>query len=320
MHYAEELEKLIASYSWAKAVPIDRLLAWKEATARRPMIALGSGGSLSAAHFAALLHRHYARGQAKHITPYELLLNEPELSGISLMMLSASGDNSDILSAFETGIGRGAEALSALCMRRNSPLAKQGRPHSHAYLFEEDIPTGKDGFLATNTLLATLALLARAYGAELLDSLSTPPPIDFRAPDPGLLIQIVYGGWSAPVATDLESKLNESGLASACMNDYRNFAHGRQLGMFYHRENAHLLALITPETADIAERTLSLLPPGFSVSKLCTRRAGAAGTLELLMQALYWVKAVAMARGLDPAHPARVPDWVFQMYKLSPHP
>lgn len=122
------------------------------------------------------------------------------------------------------------------------------------------------------------------------------------------------------MATDLECKLNESGLASACMNDYRNFAHGRQLGMFYNRENSHLLALITPETADIAERTLSLLPPGFSISRLRTDHAGAAGTLELFVQALYWVKALALARGADPARPAQVPDWVFQMYKLSPHP
>lgn len=319
MHYGKELERLAESYAWARTVPLGRLLDWKEACGTRPLLAIGSGGSLAAAHFAALLHRRHGRHQAKHLTPYELLLNEPELSGVSLMLLSASGDNADILSGLDAGLERNASAISALCMKRNSPLAHKAQHQSHCYIFEDDIPTGKDGFLATNTLMATLTLLARAYGAELLESLPAPPPPALLSGNPKLLIQIVYGGWAAPVATDLESKLNESGLGSAAMNDYRNFAHGRQLGMLHHWQNSLLIALVTPETAALAERTLACLPPDYSKIQLSTHHHGPAGTLDLWFQALYLVKAIAASKDCDPARMAQVPDWVFGMYKLSPH-
>lgn len=316
MFYAKDLEKLATAYGWARTVKLGRLAEWVQTARERPLIAVGSGGSLSAAHFAALLYRRIAHGQAKHLTPYELVLNEPNLQGVSLVLLSASGDNTDIIGALNVAEEKGAACIAALCMKEGSPLAKASGPHTH--VFEENIPTGKDGFVATNTLLATFTLLARAYGAPLLDSFSTPQAITFDPFPHTPLVQIVYGGWAAPVATDIESKLNESGLAMVSINDYRNFAHGRQFGMLSHGSNAHLLALITPETAGIAERTLSLLPAEFSVSRLSTDREGPEGTLDLLIQALFWVKDLAQARGADPSRPNHVPDWVFQIYKLQP--
>jgi hypothetical protein len=131
-------------------------------------------------------------------------------------------------------------------MKRNSPLARASREYSNLDRFEFRPPAGKDGFLATNSLLATAILVARGYHS----------PNDASSELPETLADVAYGGqtaedylsWleeaSAPLwrretlvvlygpstqaaAVDLESKFTEAALGQVQLADYRNFAHGR---------------------------------------------------------------------------------------------
>jgi hypothetical protein len=53
------------------------------------------------------------------------------------------------------------------------PLSQTVRAFNHGFSFEFELPTGSDGFLATNTLLALSTAAVRAYPLNLV--LSLPP-------------------------------------------------------------------------------------------------------------------------------------------------
>jgi len=60
------------------------------------LIAIGSGGSLSACSYAVLLHQQFG-GIAKALTPLELNYSKSVIKDINLLFISASGKNTDIL-------------------------------------------------------------------------------------------------------------------------------------------------------------------------------------------------------------------------------
>src|SRR5690606_28220019 len=127
-------------------------------------------------------------------------------------------------------------AVVALCTRADTPLRTQLRAHRHASAFEFVGPSRKDGFLATNSLLLSCALLARAYGIDLPDDLpaltaySELDPKDVRALLRPSTIALA-SGWAVPAAMDLESKWSEAGFGSVTVTDVRNVAHGRHHGL-----------------------------------------------------------------------------------------
>ena len=99
--YAKELAALGDTYEWARGVPIDPLEEFVDEASTRPLLAIGSGGSATAAHLAALLHRFHAGAFARYATPLDILLSEPNLSDTSALLLSASGKNRDVLATLE---------------------------------------------------------------------------------------------------------------------------------------------------------------------------------------------------------------------------
>ncbi len=78
--FDSELGCLASTYSWAMKKNIDQLANSISASASLPLLAVGSGGSFTAAHFASVLHQKYARKIAKAITPLELVSSAPNLS------------------------------------------------------------------------------------------------------------------------------------------------------------------------------------------------------------------------------------------------
>jgi len=98
-------------------------------------------------------------------TPLEAV-SEPLDPGIATWLLSAGGGNVDILRAFNVLASREPRQLGVLCGKSQSALADAAREHSFADLLLYEPPAGKDGFLATNSLLAFAAVLTRAYVSE----------------------------------------------------------------------------------------------------------------------------------------------------------
>ena len=129
-------------------------------------------------------------------------------------------------------------------------------------------PIGKDGFLATNSLLSFMVLIHRAYAADAGREISLPSKLPeprttgtLLAPSP-TTYSILYAGWATPAAMDIESKLVEGGLADAHYADLRNFAHGRHHWLARRGEKTTVVALVTPEWSELVDKTLAILPPG----------------------------------------------------------
>src|SRR5207248_8232508 len=84
--------------------------------------------------------------------------------------------------------------LIVLCMSVGTLLARLAAKFPYADFVELDIPSGKDGFLATNSLLSSAILLARGYANAC--GLPVPLPSDFAD------LLMVTGAGEAPAGFD----------------------------------------------------------------------------------------------------------------------
>ncbi|MCY1037020.1 HAD hydrolase family protein [Corallococcus sp. BB11-1] len=315
--FASELAALEDTLAWALTRDVTGLQKFVADVADRPLVAIGSGGSSTACHLAALLHRTRHRRPAHFTTPLDVLSIPAGLHRAGVFLASASGKNKDVLAAFDACIADEAPAVAAITLRAENPLKDAASSFARARVFAADAPAGKDGFLATNSLVATCTLIARAYGFEV-----APPKTRRRSLTGAIfenrhMVQILHGGWGSPVATDLESKLNESALAAAQLADYRNFGHGRHLWLANRSAETVVVALVTPGTAAIADSTLKLFPKSIPVVRLDTTLDGPSGTIDLLVQAFHLVDRIGETRAQDPGRP-HVPEFGRKLYRLTP--
>ena len=171
--YALELRNFHQTYDWALKVPCEKLSSIFGGIQDLPLVAVGSGGSLTAAHIVALLHQRTG-ALAKAITPLELISCESCMREVNLLFLSAEGKNQDIISAFHFAALSEPSRLIALCMRAQSPLETLSKKFRYTQFLGLDIPSGKDGFLATNSLLGFVTILIRTYRELLCEKFSLP--------------------------------------------------------------------------------------------------------------------------------------------------
>jgi hypothetical protein len=299
-----------------------------------PLVCIGSGGSLTAAHFAALLHEHYTGRVAKAITPLEVISTPHNFRNVAALILSAGGRNPDALGVLKHIAEAEPTHLTTVCSRKKSPLAQLAGNYRYTSLIEFDVPSGKDGFLATNSLLAFLVLLSRAYTTAFsltprlpntLEQLAHPQCIDTEfytdlyqqcLPLWGKETLIVlYGPTARTTAIDLESKFTEAALGTTQLADYRNFAHGRHHWLAKHGATTGVIALVTSDDRGIAEKTLRHLPTDIPIVRLESRYKGEAAAIATFVSALHLVKFAGEARGIDPGRPG-VPAFGRKIYHM----
>src|SRR5438067_354109 len=99
-----------------------------------PVLATGSGGSLTAAHFASWLHQRFAGRIAKAVTPFELVSSTSGVKDVSVLMLSAGGGNADIIGAFKQIVAREPQRLIVVCSRTKSPLSRLAKSYRYVDL------------------------------------------------------------------------------------------------------------------------------------------------------------------------------------------
>jgi hydroxymethylpyrimidine pyrophosphatase-like HAD family hydrolase/fructoselysine-6-P-deglycase FrlB-like protein len=325
--YELELENLRQTYQWALRVPIGELCSFINASHGLPLVAVGSGGSFSAAHTAALLHQRTGI-ISKGVTPLEFVSFGESIQDTTVLILSAGGRNSDILSAFRFAATSEPRQLMAFCMRTQSPLANLCKDYRYTHFLDLDLPFGKDGFLAVNSLLAFVTILIRAYNDLLLENWVLPKDLpsisdirqQFNDSSTQPLLDkntwiILYGGWGLPAAVDFESKFTEAALCHVQIADYRNFAHGRHHWLAKRGRETGIVALITPAEKEMAQRTLNLLPQNIPSLQLTTDRSGPIGSLVLLVQVLHLVHLLGTAQGFDPGMP-KIPTFGRRIYHL----
>ena len=211
-------------------------------------------------------------------TPLEAT-DEPLGPAVATWLLSAGGGNVDIVAAAKALILREPRQLCVLCGRDASRLAELCRQHPFVDLLLYPPPTGKDGFLATNSLLGFTALLTRAYtdvfgsGSDWREAVDCLEPL---LPNTSAALEawesataslwtrtttlVLHGPSTQVGAIDIESKFTEAALGHVQIADYRNFAHGRHHWLAKRSETSAVLAFISDADRALAERTLDLLP------------------------------------------------------------
>lgn len=332
--YASELSRLEETFQWASATNIERLKSAVKTAALSSLVAVGSGGSLTAAHALASLHQSYTGKVGLVQTPLEAVDSRLD-AFVSHWLLSAGGSNVDINAAAQSLIERECRQVAVMCGRAGSPITEICDHHPFVDLLLFPPPAGKDGFLATNSLLAFTVLLARAYAAVFDPLTSWDEVVTTVAPltrpseskvqawrdRTGVLwtrpTTIVLFGPSTKVgAIDIESKFTEAALGVAQLADYRNFAHGRHHWLAKRGNDTGILAFITDDDKAIANRTLDLIPEDVPVARLEIEGRGPAALLGSLLGALHITGWAGAARGIDPGQPG-VPDYGRKLYHLS---
>jgi hydroxymethylpyrimidine pyrophosphatase-like HAD family hydrolase len=195
-------------------------------------------------------------------------------------------------------------------------------------------PAGRDGFLATNSLLGFVTLMARGYATEFGSSDHWAQSVacargfvDGHSEEVNAWQAATAPLWSRPTtlvlhgpatrvgAIDLESKFTEAAIGNLQLADYRNFAHGRHHWLAKHPEASAVLALVTEGDRALADRTLALIPPNIPRASLFFPGNVTATTLTSLLAALRITGWAGIARGIDPGQPG-VPEFGRKLYNL----
>lgn len=329
--FYNELQLLPETYQWAVRQELGPILDAFRPLLGYPLLAIGSGGSLSAAHLAAALHQRRTRNLTSVSTPLEFL--SLAQTSAAVLLLSAGGRNPDVLAALWHALNSEPPWTTIVCGSRSSPLGKLAIGNEYCGLFEYAPPAGKDGFLATNSLLATFALLLRIYaapGEELPESFEELLGVSdlgkfLEHTSTGEIQQLVdretvvilHGLATKTAAVDLESKLTEAALARVQLADYRNFAHGRHHWLAKRASESAVLALSTPDDQDICLRTLALLPNDIPQLIANFPKTSLATPLQTLVFAFALTEQFGRARKIDPGRPS-VPEFGRKLYHLRP--
>lgn len=322
--YASELEDLATTYSWAVAADITSLRDAVEESSSLPLLSVGSGGSLSAAHLHSYLHREFSSQPGSAVSPFIGIASPETFAQQSVWFLSAGGGNPDVVAALRATAMAEPRALTLACLKTKSRAARVARSYEYARVVEFNPAIRKDGFLATNSLLALSILLSRAYsecaGAnvrfppaldDLVDSFSTDAAFEALVQRDTLLV--LCSAATLPAGIDLESKFTEAALGHIQATDFRNFAHGRHHWLAKRARESAILAVSTAADRGIADRTLALLP---DVPKVHIKvQDGPLGAVSAMVSVIRLAGRVGVARGIDPGRPG-VPDFGRKIYHL----
>lgn len=323
--YQAELNYVPECVNWAREQPVEVLHRGLKHFADRGLVAIGSGGSFGAAAFAAAQHSIHFGRISQSITPLQLASLPEDASTFGALLISSEGKNKDILAGATQLLAKGCPAL-ALTLTQSNPLVRLCSQTGAATVAGYEMPWGKDGYLSTNSLIATLVLIWRAYNLDcdvrFLDQL-----LKWRATlQAHFMTEVHKLGSQKRVlilhslagrigAIDLESRLSEAAIAFGQTCDYRQFAHGRHLQLAYPDDIS--VVAICDDSDQLAEATLALLPPSFAVVKVQLPKLPAAlQEIASVLASMELVGAWASAIDRDPGHPD-VPQFGRDLHALD---
>ena len=340
--FDKELEQLEDTYRWAIGVDVSEVSWLIRNSCGLPLLSVGSGGSLSAAEFQALLHRTLFSSIGQAVTPLELISMLPRNREVAVWFMSASGKNQDIYWAFKHTVLHEMKFVSALVCRKESRLhTLLSTKYEYTKCFQFSIPSEKDGFLATNSLLASLVILYRAYGnainevnktiglSKTLNALIRRCLANFSSlkgikKTAALLwnkksIHVLYSPDLKPAALDIESKFTEAGLISSHLADIRNFAHGRHNWFSKHEADSGVIGLSTNNDYEVIEKTLGLLPKTIPKTHISFNYLGGVEVIVGIVLSMYLTNWLGKERGIDPGRPG-IPHFGSKIHRLTKNP
>jgi len=311
--FKEELKKIQSTVSWVNTIDIDQLKK-TVLSLKGPIYIIGSGGSLSAACY--FEYSFSERGTfAKSLTPLEFILDKSIGRESNVIFISASGKNKDIVFAFKEAVQRDCNMITSITMRENNPLMALSDDCIYALNENIILPSGKDGFLATNSLVAFFVIIYRLFNNKTYDLKPfNQKHFSSKATTIGYEYLIVlYSNSTKSVAVDIESKCSEAGLTAVLLCDYRNFGHGRH-NWLDKKSNTSIISLQTPLDEKLAKKTISHLPQEIPVIELSSDKKN--DPIELVIKSFWMINNLGVQVNIDPGRPG-VPDYGRKLYNLS---
>ena len=332
--YSSEIAALPKTITWALSAEISALASFICEAHGTPLIATGSGGSLSAAKLASVFHQTLGAGFSKSATPLELASLESIDTNASFLLFSAGGANRDVRMVFERLALKEPRRFMTVTGRIATPIARLAKRYPCCQCIELDVPSGKDGFLATNSLIAFSILIARAY-ASAQNISSTFPSLQNLVSDRNCWnkhtasldamtitlwkqrhLVVLYSPDLEAAAIDIESKFTEAALGTVQIADYRHFAHGRHHWLAKQGEHCAVLAFFTPRFQQLADKTLRCLPKSISVVQMPFPEDKFDAGVSAMLTSILLAGFAGRECGIDPGRPG-VPEFGRKIYHLS---
>lgn len=328
--FKDEIDYIPQAIKWATAQDVVVLQRALLSASSKPLFAIGSGGSFTVATFAALCHEKRFGQFSRAVTPLEYKETGRVLRNAAALMLSAEGKNKDILAAARSTLAYEHVAL-ALTLKEDTPLAALAASSGGTGVFAYQMPWGKDGYLATNSLIAMIILLAKAYccdakkdfaaalryiNLEWLVTRRKAIAEVIREYKVGTQVLVLFGGATRSTAIDIESKFAEAALGTCQLADYRQFAHGRHLQLNYAR-TAIVIAFVNEQERALAEATLGLLPGRIRKLVLDVPTCDEVAAVQGAIDAILITDVVADILEMDPGQP-EVPEYCQLIHQLDP--
>lgn len=321
--FATKIDTLADSLG-VSALAVDRV--WADVLregAQKPAIAVGSGGSTITAHFLAACRRTLGFPGTHIVTPLEYVLSSETPLVEQTWFFSGSGENTDIIAAFDAGVAKRSSGIVVLTSRPNGTLARKARDVQFPVLVA---PTGnhKDGFLSTHTLISAVTglLLASEQVVKVssldfnaaerwvarVHEIASPERRDelareFAATTQSSVLLLLHDPRLAAAAVTLETSLWEASLCAVQRVDFRNFAHGRHVWPAKHPDQVLVLALTGFETRPMWDEINRALPDTVRRYHLDFADCGRHQCAASIATALTVVEAIGRAVGVDPAQP-----------------
>lgn len=326
--YDAEMAQIAGTLEWVRAQDTKLLGRAFQHFHDRGLVAIGSGGSLTSAAFAADLHFRLTGRASVAVTPLEAAAFPDSAGGSNAaLLLSAEGKNKDILAAAR-GVAKRSMPAAALTLTSSNPLSELCRDSGAAAVLSYEMTWGKDGYLATNTLLGSMCLIWKAVDAAGFEA-HAPLLLDWFIRQRETLLAFgsprevptqmltLYGASGRIGGLDIESKMAEAAFGFVQHCDYRQFAHGRHLQLAASGGTPLVIALLDPDEP-LGAATLGLLPSKIQVLPIVLPSGSlqakqVAGVLAAFALTERWGQLL----GRDPGQP-HVPDFGRQLHALDP--
>lgn len=304
--YADELGELHLTYEAVRALRSEDLpdvVRVQSELDRRDARFVGSGGSIALAHVAAHVHALRSTHTSTAGTPLGLAMGRSmRVSNTTVCLFSARARHPDVRLA-----ARAARAQPGNRVVLITQLHEQEVGPGLAAVVDEVVTlplTTKDGFLATNSIVAMAAAWLTAAGFELPPTLPNLEAAMPPWPEDVSRVLVLHGPDQVAAALDIEARLSETGLLDVQLTDLRNMAHGRHVGLLSRAASTAVITLGDPGSRPLVDKTIAVLPGSIRVVDLSTELEGPAGSLDILVGCMRLVGEVGIARGVDPGRPS----------------
>jgi HAD superfamily hydrolase (TIGR01484 family) len=328
--FRENLERLPGAFNRGASARVEHTRAAFVSNKGNSFVVVGSGASFSAAAFISKFVGEFFEIPARCKNPYDYYTSETLSEGT--ILVSASGNNKDILAALDKALASRAKPLIVITSNPKSDLLRNVEGYSDlvSVTIEPSKHDEREGFFGVQSLLEVLGafvamvphLERRIRPAEqwckgVCESVVS--TLDNQSDLISALSKTIHvvglaSDWALPCLNDLESKFVEGGLGWLEMSEAKNFTHGRFVNSLRRKEETAVLFLATRDSTDLLETFQDSYGSMLLIVPIISQSRGVLGGIELFIYMFHLFVKLAEYRRVDISRP-KVPPEAKQMFR-----